>query len=374
MIVIDKNLAGSVFNQNNGAATATVDTTGQFGGTYSVKEDTKAGYLQSQYRAEQWLVAGGLRLEHTGFTSTGFASNSGVFSPATSAHSQDNWLPSLIGIYETTPSSKLRVGISKTIGRPRFDQMATHGGALVASGTTYTLSQGNPDLKPRSSTNFDIGHEWYLDGGRGIFSIAAFHKEISNEIFTYGQNQTLTINGAATNVLVTEARNAQGVTKLSGIELGVTKDLDFITPVLSGFGVSANATFSRATMPVTLSDGTTTTMSVLPQQPKEMWNVAVYYEKDATHAKLAWNHLGKLWDDRYPNFTPAGFYANRYQQATNNLDLQTSYDVSKGISISLDVLNITGQGIQDNFGNSQEYVQSAIKLAPTLLLGMNYKM
>ncbi|BBB58428.1 TonB-dependent receptor [Undibacterium sp. KW1] len=374
LIIIDQNKAGTLFSQYQGGATATVDTAGQYGGTYGIREDVTAAYIQGQYRTDRFMLAGGLRFEHTDFRSTGFQSVGGVFSPTSSEQSYQNLLPSLTGNFETSTTSKFRLGLSQTIGRPRFDQIATHGGALVSNGSTYTLSQGNPDLKPRRSNNFDLGHEWYLDGERGIFSVAAFYKEIRDEIFTYGQVQTISINGTSTPVLVTKARNATSVANLAGIEIGFSKDLDFLSPSLSGFGVSANATFSRASFPVTLSDGTNRALNVLPQQPKEIWNIAIFYEKGGVHAKLAWNHLGKLWDDRFPNFTPTGFYANRYQQATNSIDLQTSYDVNKKLSLSLNVLNITGNGIQDNYGNSQEYVQSAIKYAPTVLFGLNYKM
>jgi TonB-dependent receptor len=372
--IINGALADAQFNQYEGSETATVDKVSQFGGDYSVKETVNAAYAQGQYHGDRWLVAGGLRFEETHFDSIGYQATNGTYAPTSSSSSYGKVLPSLLAVLDTTSRSKLRLGISQTLGRPRFDQMATHGGTLVTSGATPTLSVGNPDLKPRLSNNFDIGHDWYLDGGRGIISVALFHKVIKDEIFTDAVTQNMTVGGVPTNVLVTEARNSPNLVRLSGLELGMTKDLTFLPAPFDGLGVSANATFIRAHYPVTLSDGSTQTLSALPEQPRVMSNVAIYYEKGPVHTKLAWNHLGKLWDDRFPNYTPAGFYRNRYQQPTDNLDLQMAYDVSKRLSVSLDILNMTSQGIQSNIGKSQEYYEAGWRLYPAILLGFNAKL
>ncbi len=374
LLVIDAARADAAFANNRAVAIATVDTASQFGGTYSVNEDVKAAYAQAQYRNDQFLLAGGVRFEDTEVSTDGYSFANNIWSPVSATRSYRKTLPSLIGVYETGSDSKLRFGLSQSLGRPRFDQLATRGGVLNTSSNPPTLSQGNADLRPRRSNNFDLGHDWYLDKGRGIVSLAVFHKQISDEIFTFGQTQTLPVNGVPTTVLVTQARNVADKVKLSGLEIGVTRDLDFLSPTLKGFGITGNATLIRARYPVTLTDGSITNLSVLPQQPKQAWNLALYYERGAVHTKLAWNHIGKLWDDRFPNFTPAGFYANRYQQATNNVDLQFAYDVSKNVSVSLDLLNITSQGYQYNFGRSHEYLQSAWKLGPTLLIGLNAKL
>jgi TonB-dependent receptor len=253
--------------------------------------------------------------------------------------------------------------------------LATTGGTL-STGVNPTLTMGNTDLKPRTSNNVDVGHDWYLDGGRGIVSVSLFHKAISDEIFTWGENRVMDVNGTPTTVLVKQPRNAPDKVGLSGIEIGLTKDLDFLSPALKGFGISGNATFTRAHYPVALQNDATVTTVVLPampQEPRQTWNLTLYYELNRFHARLAWNHLGKLWDDRFPNYTVAGFYANRYQQATDNVDFQLGYDLSKQLSFSLDVLNATGQGLQYKYGRNQEFQQSAWKLAPSVLLGLSYK-
>ncbi|HEX7641447.1 MAG TPA: TonB-dependent receptor [Burkholderiaceae bacterium] len=376
LMLINPGLADNYLNQYRNSAKVTVNTASQYGSTYGVSELVSAAYAEARFKGSNWLAEGGLRFEHTRDAMDGWSQQGGVWGAVGSANSYGNLLPSAIFVYDTSEESKLRIGLSKTIGRPRWDQLATTGGTL-SSGNNPTLTEGNADLKPRSSENFDIGHDWYLDQGRGIFSVAAFHKVIHNEIFTFGADETLDVFGTPTQVLVTQPRNSPNTVLLNGVEFGFTKDLDFIGPAFKGLGISANATFSKAQYPVILQNGTATStamLSALPEQPKQMWNMTLYYESAGIHARLAWNHLGALWDDRYPNYTLAGFYANRYQQATNNVDFQFSYDVSKRLALTLDALNLTGQGMQYNYGYGQQYQQSAWKLAPSVMLGFNYKM
>ena len=370
--LIDFARADAAFASYRATEKATVDLASQYGNTYDLREHVDAAYAQVQFRTDRWLVAGGLRLERTRFDSDGYLATNGVYAPASTSNAYTNVLPSVTAVLETGAESKLRVGVSRTVGRPRFDQIATHGGALNTSAAVPTLSTGNPDLKPRLSTNLDLGHEWYLDGGRGIVSLALFHKRIEDEIFNFGQMQSVPVNGVPTQVLVTQARNTPERTRLTGIEFGVTKDLDFLPAPFDGLGVTVNGSFSRAHYPVTLSDGSTRMLDALQQQPKQIWNAALYYEKGPLHAKLAWSHLGRLWDSRFPNFTPAGFIFNRYQASTDNIDMQLAYDLSKRATISLDVLNATSQGQRYNFGSGQ--VQSAWKLYPSVLVGLNVKL
>jgi len=366
-------LADAAFARLRGRLTRVVDKAARDGATYAVRERVDAGHAQARYRGERWLVLGGVRLEHTRTDNHGLQSVNGVSGPADTSGSYTNALPSLLAVIDTSDAGKLRLGWSKTVGRPRFDQMATRGGALNTTGAIATLSTGNPDLKPRKSTNIDLGHDWYLDGGRGIVSLALFHKSIADEIFTFGQTIEMDVNGASLPVLVTQARNARDSVRLGGVEFGATKDFDFLPAPFNGLGASVNATLIRVRYPMTLSDGSSTTLHVMPEQPKRIWNMALYYDKGRLRGRLAWNHIGQLWDDRYPNFTPAEFYRNRYQRATDNVDLQISYDLRKDVTLSLDVQNLTSQGIRTYIGREQEIFQSALKLRPNVLLGLQAK-
>jgi TonB-dependent receptor len=365
---IDAALADRLWTANSGSVTPVDDTAAQNGGTYGVHEDVSAVYAQSQWRGERLFVAGGLRFEHTSFGSDGLRQTSGTWGPVSASGRYGDLLPSLAGSWATGAHGKLRFGASRTIGRPRPDQLTVGGGVLSTTSSPATLSSGNPDLKPRRSDNLDLGHDWVLDGGRSMFSMALFHKSIRDEIFRFGELETI----GGQQVLVTQPRNADGLVRVTGVEVGVIKELGGLEPWLNGFTASFNATALDVHYPVTLGDRTVKTLNILPEQPRYQWNAALTYEARGLHAELAWNHTGALWDDRFPNYTSqAQFYRNRFQQATDKFDLKLAYDLSRSVSMTLDVLNLTGQGFQYDFGRSQEYVQSAWKVAPSVMAGLN---
>jgi TonB-dependent receptor len=361
LYTIDPERADALWAANRVGVTPVDDTTNQNANTYGFKENVQAAYAQAQWRSDRWLVAGGLRFEHTEFA--------GESAGVSTERSYSNMLPSVAGFYTTGARSKLRFGLSRTLGRPRPDQMILKDSRINA--TARTITQSNPELKPRRSDNIDLGHDWVLDGGRSMVGVALFQKHIRDEIFRYGALQT--IDGAEWTVI--QPRNAEGKVKITGIELGVIKELGGLMPALTGFTASVNATVLDVKYPVKLGDGTATTLNVLPEQAKELWNLALTYEHGPWHAKLAWNRTGKLWDDRFPNYdSQAQFYRNRYQQARDKVDLKVAYDVSRNLSLTFDVFNLTGEGFQYNIGRSQEYVQSAWKVAPIVMLGVNMKL
>ncbi len=368
---IDPALVDAAFAAATGA-TSTIDTAAQAGGTYTNREDVYAAYAQAQYRADNWYVVAGLRMEHTDAGSSGTRVTNGVYAPIAAGTTYTNWLPSALLVVDTMANGKLRLGVSETVSRPSFLSSSVAGGVLNTTASPPTLTTGNPALKPRRAWNLDIGHDWYVDGGRGILSIAGFYKWIKDDYFSFGALQT--VAGVDQQVLVTQARNTDDQVRVYGIELGASYNLTFLPAPLDGLGISGNATFSRANFPLTLSDGSTRVLDALPQQPNEIYNLSVFYDKGKVHGRVAWNHLGSLWDDRYPNLTPAGFYANRYQQPTDNIDVQVAYDLSSNVTLTFDALNLTGQGQEYYHGNDQEILQSAIELPTQLLFGVKVRM
>lgn len=369
---VSPSLVDPLFAQYKSTATSVVDLAGQAGGTYATREDIVGGYAQAQLRTDHLFVAGGIRVERTHFSSNSTQVTNGVYAPVGASTDYTNVLPSLSVVLDTSETSKLRFAASETVSRPGYGQASFHGGVLTTTSNPPTFTTGNPNLQARRSINLDLGHDWYLDHGRGILSIATFYKWIKHDIFTYGELDTLP--GVAVPVLVTEARNTDKMVRAYGVEVGFSHDLNFLPAPFDGFGVSANATFARAHFPVTLSDGSTRVLDNLPEQASRIFNASLYYDKGRVHGRFAWNHLGTLWDDRFPNFTPAGFYANRYQQPTDNFDLQLSFDVTRNISVSFDALNLTHQGMQYRYGVNQELLQSTWKLPTQILFGARVKL
>ena len=374
LVMIDPAKTDQFFAAQRASLTAVDDPTSRYGGTYSIAEDIYAGFGMLQYAADWGRIVGGLRYESTRFASDGYQQAAGVWQAARLKTDYGDLLPSLTVNVNTGAASVLRLAASRTLGRPRYDAQATKGGILNTGVTPFTLSRGNPDLKPLHATNYDATHEWYFANGRGILSIGVFYKEISDAIFTYGQTETLTVNGVQAPVFVTQARNTDHGVNVKGLEIGFTRDFDFLPAPFDGLGITGNATFSKAKFPITLGDGTVVDFGRLPQQANQLYNLALYYEKGRLHAKAAWNHTGRQWDDRFAFLaSQAVFYQNRFVEPLDYLDISASYDFSDNLSANFSVLNVTGEDVLYSFGRNQEAIHDQIGFAPSVMFGVTFK-
>ncbi|MHA6768922.1 TonB-dependent receptor [Sphingobium ummariense] len=361
-----------LFQANKGTVAEVLDLAANAGNTYKTREDVGAAYVQVQYRSDDLYIVGGVRVEKTWTGSSSTRAVNGVYQPISASRDYTNVLPSALLVWNVRPDQKLRAGLSMTVSRPNFSSSSLKGGALDTTLSPPTLSTGNPELKPRRAVNADIGYDWYFSQGHGIVSVAGFYKWIQDDVFNYATLQT--VPGISVPVLVTQPRNTDQTVRGYGVEFSASHDLTFLPEPFDGLGASVNFTLSRAHFPVTLSDGSTRVLSYLPQQARRIANASLYYDKGKAHGRIAWNYLGSLWDDRYPNFDPSGFYSNRIQQPTNNVDLQLSYDITPNVTASFDALNITKQGFRYMIGDKAEYFQSQWALPTQLLLGVKVKM
>ncbi len=174
---------------------------------------------------------------------------------------------------------------------------------------------------------------------------------------------------------MTQARNSPYLATVKGLEFNVVHDFDFLPAPFSGFGIAANGMLSRTSFPLILGDGTLVNMHELPEQANRVFNVALYYEGESLHGRIAWNHTGKMWDDRYSNLAGAStYYENRDFLPSDHLDLQMAYDVSKSLSVDFTAQNLTSAGVQENDGRNLELGRQWIGFAPTLMFGVSARL
>ena len=105
-------------------------------------------------------------------------------------------LPSLNVAYDILEDVKLRFAASRTLTRPNPSVMLPTGvsnpggleNIVFSDPTAQNATQGNPDLGPFTSDNFDIGAEWYT-GGEGYVALTGFRRELigftETQITTY---------------------------------------------------------------------------------------------------------------------------------------------------------------------------------------------
>jgi TonB-dependent receptor len=166
------------------------------------------------------------------------------------------FLPSFNAAVNFTDDLVFRVSSSRTLTRANPSAMLPN--TNFSDPSAQNASQGNPNLSPFLSTNFDIGGEYYT-GNEGYFGLTLFQKQVSG--FTVaGSNtipftqlgipfdslsptqQTAINNRGGPNVAVvtvTQQVNAPGTLIVQGYEANWVQPLNM---VLEGLGFTANYT------------------------------------------------------------------------------------------------------------------------------------
>ncbi len=326
------------------------------GTTYNYTEYQIAGYAMAEVKLGKVTLVGGVRLEHTMLdetsdTSRGDLASTDVvrngqsstvfFSHADKRYTRRNYLailPSLNVTYAINDKMNLRGAVSRTFHRPNFEE--TKPGAPIIRYTELDFTFGNPNLKPSYSLNFDVVYEYYWDN-KGMFSIGGYYKYVTNHIFATSTNE----RDAATNIIYKRYDNAK-LSHVGGIEAMITRKFDFLPKWLSGFGVSANITYSLSQMSV---PGRNKSQAMTEQTPL-LYNVALFYEKYGVNARIALNYNGAylkelnlaagLRNDGTFGLYHQGTDFDVFKGQNYSLDAQIGYEFKKHFSVYLELSNL----------------------------------
>lgn len=150
-------------------------------------------------------------------------------------------LPSLNATYELTNISNLRLGVSRTVGRPELREMANFS---FYDFVRNVQVRGNVRLDRSQHTNIDLRYEVYPNNGE-LFSVTAFYKHFKNPI------ELRVDPGSNPLSLVFEYYNANQATSY-GLEAEVRKRLSFLGEAdwLNDFTVFANAAIIKSKIDV----------------------------------------------------------------------------------------------------------------------------
>jgi iron complex outermembrane receptor protein len=239
---------------------------------------------------------------------------------------------------ELTDNLVLRVDASRTLTRPSLNLLnpvlnvgnGQRVGALSASG-------GNPNLRPYLADNFDIGAEWYYRRN-SYLSVGFFLKNVSN--FIVGGVTRQPINGLVdpttgqpASFAVSQQVNGPDAT-VRGVELAWQQVFGN-----SGFGFQANATFVNTNRPYDETNITQTGFAVTGLANSA--NFVGFYDKKGFQFRAAAN-----WRDKYllqfgQNQNTGSFGAEpTFVNQSFQIDLTSSYDISKNFSVFGEALNV----------------------------------
>ncbi|MCS0584876.1 TonB-dependent receptor [Massilia pinisoli] len=284
-------------------------------------------------------------------------------------------LPSLNLAYDLTDTLLLRAAASKAISRPSYSDIASPGGLqyysqeyvndrrLIGGGDKqgWFGSGSNKNLEPYKATQYDLGLEWYFHRG-SVLGVDVFRKNVSNFSVPVVQNVTMSVGGQ--NVTVqnysTSAGGRDGVSK--GVELYAQHTF------ASGFGFQVNYTYNKTNeAAITLEDGTNIGTSPLVGSAKNQANVTLFYETDKLLARVSYNRRGEVVDGLENGL-------NVYEDPYSQVDVNVAYNLTKELSLTASVLNLTRQESRSHLGNdTQDRFYSNGYAGRIAYVGLNYK-
>ena len=196
------------------------------------------------------------------------------------------WLPAGTITWNFAEDMQLRLGASKTIGRPQFRELAPQQYTDVESDRTFI---GNPYLVDTELLNLDARYEWYF-GRQQYVTAGVFYKDLENPI-----ESSVIDQGANISQTFLNAPKAT----IIGFELEGKKYFEFPDNGMSFIAnkkwlIQANYTYASSEVKVGSGDTVTTQNSLGIAQP------ASFYVVDGSRLQGQSDHVANAqfgWED-----------------------------------------------------------------------------
>lgn len=330
----------------------------------------------------------------------------------------DVFLPMIDIKVDLTDDVVARASWGKTITRAPLGALA--GGRTLGASTRVNNrvgGEGNTDLNPYQSTNFDLSVEYYYAEG-SYASVGYFKKDVKNFVSNIGIKTTIDdmrdiyqgprwnqavadlggdptsdeifaqmqLNGATLNAQgyiepasddplmewnITSPFNNSDNKKVDGFEVAVQHLFGE-----SGFGFGANATFVGGDVEFDVDDITRVAdiKDLEPQTPltglSDSANFQAFYEKDGLSVKIsyAWRdeYLIGVGQDQGSSDAPPQF-AKEFGQ----IDMSVNYDVNENLTVFVEGVNLNNE-TEESFGRYEAQFLSARQYGSRYTLGVRY--
>jgi TonB-dependent receptor len=253
------------------------------------------------------------------------------------------WLPSLNFKWNLLDNLTYRFSLSKTLTPPALSNLY-YNRSFGTRPNSLTISQGNPQLQPYTSRNYDMGLEWYINDA-SYLALEGFYKKVSNFstlVSTPVQFLTNQADGQPLTWTLTQPVNLNS-SNIYGEELTFNYQFTHLLPdPFDGLGIAAN--YTHVSSSTTLDAGVVSTSGkfAVPGIGNSS-NFSVYYEKGPVQARLAYN-----WRGSYLESIAYGAGAQpESRKSYGQLDLSASYDINKHVSVFVSATNLTHQHLYD---------------------------
>lgn len=131
--------------------------------------------------------------------------------------------------------------------------------------------------------------------------------------------------------------------RATDLELSWQQALSILPGPLGGLGANVNATFNRGSsepdelVPGTMADYRKFTVDFLPERPKRVYNVQLWWEKYGESARVAVNRIGEFVR------TSGGLTSFLTSVAATRVDCSLSYRINRRFTIYVEGRNLTDE-------------------------------
>lgn len=215
-------------------------------------------------------------------------------------------------VYKPFEKTTLRTSIGKAFRPPTVNELY---GTSIFSGITYA---GNPDLKPETTTSWDISAEQGLWKGAKIKA-------------TYFENYLKDLIYSQTVSATYWERINAGKAESKGVELEAEQKLDKWLKIFANFTYNNGKITENAAKPQTVG-------KKLLYLPEKMFNVGADIEKGPFSSSIIARYIGKRYTDDENRDKVNNVYGSHDPYFT--ADAKVSYKITKFATVSLSVDNI----------------------------------
>ena len=335
-------------------------------GEIPVRGNLGLQYVSADQESEGFAVPGG---------------NAAGAQPFKGGTDYDDVLPSLNLIFSLSDEQSLRFGAAKQVSRPRMDQMrANNGFGIDTTRREWSGSGGNPTLEPWRATSYDLSYEYYLFGGKGYLSAAAFHKDLKSYIYDQTVDfdfSVFDLSGftgpiipASTIGRFSRPTNGKGGS-INGWEVAMSVPFGEMVDWLDGFGMLSSYSDTRSGV----KPNGPGTSQPLPGLSRYVSNITLYYENAGFSTRVSQRSRSSFIGEIQ------GFGADRetrYIVGEDLIDFQASYAFGgdlDGLSVLLQVNNVTNEPYREFYRDAGRVDRSRSfnEYGRTYLLGATYK-
>jgi len=360
---IRDNLVGLRAFFNEPAGTVAFDPLQRF----RAKEKSYAAYAQLKYGFDigGTTIDGlaGLRAVKTKDRVEAPSSIDGVIATNSATNDYTDYLPNGSARIAFNDKLQLRLAYTKTRTRPNFIDLRPNltlgtpptfpAGSPCLDPTSATFnsrncarggSQGNPNLNPLVSNNYDASLEYYFSR-TGFFSAAVFRHDVKGFLATVNNVYRDPTYGL---IAIDQPVNL-GKTRLQGAEVQFTSflDIDGLPEWAKGFGIQANGTFidAKGDLQPNFAATYNNEQQRFPGVSKWAYNLIALYERPQFSARLAYNYRS----DFVSYYTLETFDPIAHptvEQGRGQLDGSISVTPVPNITLAFDIANILGNPVQ----------------------------